>query len=64
MNVVCAKVKNPDRIVRMLDKKGWKISKTRKPKCIRIVVMPHVTRKVVEDFIPELEKVCRKLGEI
>ncbi len=64
MNVVCAKVKNPDRIVRMLDKKGWKISKTRKPKCIRIVVMPHVTRKVVEDFIPDLEKVCRKLGEI
>ncbi|MCG2826968.1 MAG: tyrosine decarboxylase MfnA [Thermoplasmatales archaeon] len=64
MNVVCAKVKNPDRIVKELDKKGWKISKTRKPKCIRIVVMPHVTRKVVEDFIPELEKVCRKLGEI
>ncbi len=64
MNVVCARVKNPEKIVKEVDKKGWKISKTRKPKCIRIVVMPHVTRKVVDSFIPELKKVCRKNGEI
>ncbi len=64
MNIVCARMKNPIRIVKELDKKGWKISKTRKPRCIRGVVMPHVTRKVVDDFIPELKKVCRKNGEI
>jgi tyrosine decarboxylase/aspartate 1-decarboxylase len=64
MNIVCAKVKNPEKIVKELDKKGWKISKIRKPKCIRIVVMPHVTKRVVDGFIPELEKVCRKFGEI
>ena len=30
---------------------------------IRIVVMPHVTKKVINEFIPVFRKVCIESGE-
>ncbi len=64
MNIVCIKMNEPRKVQDELSKLNWKVSRTRDPKCIRIVVMPHVTRKVVDEFIPDLEKVSRKFGEI
>jgi tyrosine decarboxylase/aspartate 1-decarboxylase len=64
MNIVCIKMKDPDSVFSELSKLGWKASVTREPKCLRIVVMPHVTKEVVDELIPELEKVCKELKEI
>jgi tyrosine decarboxylase/aspartate 1-decarboxylase len=64
MNLVCMKMKEPEKVLAELDKLGWKASITRYPKCLRIVVMPHVTKKVVGEFIPDLERICKKLNEI
>jgi tyrosine decarboxylase/aspartate 1-decarboxylase len=64
MNIVCIKMNEPEKVNDELNKLHWKPSLTRHPKCLRIVVMPHVTKKVVDEFIPDLEKICRKLKEI
>jgi tyrosine decarboxylase/aspartate 1-decarboxylase len=39
-----------------LTERGWQLSKTRSGE-IRIIVMPHVTEKVVEEFLRDLEAV-------
>ncbi|UCE74733.1 MAG: tyrosine decarboxylase MfnA [Methanomassiliicoccales archaeon] len=64
MNLVAIKMKSPEDVKKELEKLGWKPSLTRAPKCLRIVVMPHVTREIVDEFLPDLDKVCRELGEI
>lgn len=64
MNIVGIKVTNPERIIKKLSRKNWKISMAKEPECLRIVVMPHVTKKVINKFIPDLEAVCRKMGAI
>lgn len=64
MNIVCIRMKDPDSVFSGLSKLGWKASVTREPKCLRIVVMPHVTKEVVDEFVPDLEKVCKDLKEI
>ncbi|MEW6070563.1 MAG: tyrosine decarboxylase MfnA, partial [Candidatus Thermoplasmatota archaeon] len=62
LNIVGIKLKNVDKVVKELAKRKWYVSKARNPKCLRIVVMPHVTKKVIDKFIPELEDVCKKLA--
>jgi tyrosine decarboxylase/aspartate 1-decarboxylase len=64
LNVLGIKLKNPEKVVKMLTKLGWKVNKMDRLSAIRIVLMPHVTKKVLSDFIPDLKKVCQELGEI
>jgi tyrosine decarboxylase/aspartate 1-decarboxylase len=64
MNIVCMKMKDADSVFSGLSDMGWKASVTRSPKCLRVVVMPHVTKGVVDEFIPDLEKVCKDLKEL
>lgn len=64
LNVLAVKVKKPSLIVNELTKKGWKVNKMQRYSAIRLVFMPHVTRKVIDRFLPDFEKVCRKTGEI
>jgi tyrosine decarboxylase/aspartate 1-decarboxylase len=64
MNVIGVKLKNPSKVADILTKQGWKVNVMSRLSAIRIVIMPHVTRKVVDSFIPVFEKVCRKTGEI
>jgi tyrosine decarboxylase/aspartate 1-decarboxylase len=64
MNIIAIKLENPEKVYARLDELGWKASLTRDLKCLRIVVMPHVTKKVVDEFIPDLERACRELKEI
>lgn len=49
-----------DKIVNELDKKGWAVSVSSYPKAIRIVVMPHVKLKHVEEFIDDLSEIHTK----
>ena len=64
MNVVGVKLKNPSKVVQKLTEHGWKVNKIDRLSCIRIVLMPHVTKEVIDDFIPDLEKACKELGEL
>ncbi|MEF8848142.1 MAG: tyrosine decarboxylase MfnA [Candidatus Thermoplasmatota archaeon] len=64
MNVLAVKMKKPKQIERMLSKKGWKVNTMDRISCIRIVIMPHVTNKVIDRFVPDLENVCKRAGEI
>ena len=63
MNVVAVKLKNPSKVAKLLTEEGWKVNLMKRLGCIRIVVMPHVTRKVINDFIPVFKKACIKAGE-
>ncbi len=54
MNVVAFGTDDAERIRSEMDKKGWKISTVRNPKGIRIVVMPYVTKAVIDEFTEAL----------
>jgi len=64
MNVLGVKLKKPSRVVKKLTEYGWKVNKVDGLSCIRIVLMPHVTKEVIDEFIPDLEKTCKELGEL
>ena len=64
MPIVCIKLKSPEKVYNSLNEMGWLPSLTREPKCLRMVVMPHVTKKVIDEFVPDLENVCRSYKEI
>ncbi len=63
-NVVAIKLANPENVQKELVKQNWFVSKGRFPKCLRIVLMPHVTRSALEEFVPVLESTCRSMGEL
>jgi tyrosine decarboxylase/aspartate 1-decarboxylase len=64
MNIVNLDVREPERLQARLDRMGWKVSKACLPKSLRLVVMPHVTRAVVDAFVPDLVKAARGVGEL
>lgn len=64
MNVVGIRFPKPEKLVHELAKQNWFVSTGRYPPTVRIVVMPHVTRTVVDNFIPVFEKMCHSLGEL
>jgi len=64
MNVLGVKLKKPYNVAEKLTDHGWKVNIIDKISSIRIVVMPHVTKKVIDEFIPVLKKVCKEEGEI
>jgi len=64
MNVLAIKLKNPCKTVDLLTKQGWKVNKMSRLSSIRIVVMPHITKKVIDSFIPVFKKTCRKTGDL
>jgi len=63
LNVLGIRLKNPQKVVNKLTKLGWKVNKMERLSAIRIVTMPHVTKKIIDDFIPDLKKVCQETGE-
>jgi len=64
MNVIGIKLKRPDLVAKKLSDEGWKVNIMDRVSSIRIVLMPHVTKKTINSFIPVLNKVCKKIGEI
>lgn len=46
-----------DRVANALEAKGWRVSVTRMPKALRLVIMPHVTEETVKAFLDDLEGV-------
>ncbi len=46
-----------DRVANALEAKGWRVSVTRVPKALRLVIMPHVKEDTVKAFLDDLEAV-------
>jgi len=64
MNVLGVKLKHLSKVVNKLAECSWKVNKLERISCIRIVLMPHVTKKIIDEFIPCLEKTCKEVGEL
>lgn len=64
MNVLGVRLNNPSKVVDKLAEFGWRVNNIERISGIRIVLMPHVTKEVVDDFIPHLKRACREVGEL
>ena len=64
MNVLGIKLKSPSKVSKNLTKLGWKVNKMDRLSAIRIVLMPHVTKEIIDDFIPDLKKACKEAKEL
>jgi tyrosine decarboxylase/aspartate 1-decarboxylase len=60
MNIVALRVDDPHAVRRSLEERGWRISLSRHPPALRIVVMPHVTQGIVDRFLSDLEEVLSR----
>lgn len=54
MNVVTLTVAEVERVAKALEERGWRVSITRAPKALRLVIMPHVTEETVKLFLEDL----------
>jgi tyrosine decarboxylase/aspartate 1-decarboxylase len=64
MNVIGVKLKKPDLIVKKLSAQGWRANKIKRLSCIRLVLMPQITKQIIDEFIPVLKKTCEEVGEL
>ena len=46
-----------DRVANALEERRWRVSTTRKPKSLRLVIMPHVDEETMKLFLEDLEDV-------
>ncbi|MCD6236753.1 MAG: tyrosine decarboxylase MfnA, partial [Thermoplasmata archaeon] len=64
LNVLGVRVNNLNEVIRGLLEKGWHVNPVERLSCFRMVIMPHITKQIIDEFIPDLETVCKKVGEI
>ena len=64
MNVLGVKLSKPEKVAKKLSEYGWRVNTMDHLSCIRIVIMPQITKKIIDDFIPILKKACDEVGEL
>ncbi len=64
MNVIGVKLKKPSIVVKKLSEQGWRVNKIERLSCIRLVLMPQITKQIIDEFIPVLQKTCQEVGEL
>jgi tyrosine decarboxylase/aspartate 1-decarboxylase len=64
MNVIGVKLKKPGVVVKKLSEQGWRVNKVERLSCIRLVLMPQITKQIIDEFIPVLQKTCEEVGEL
>ncbi|HHH80032.1 MAG TPA: tyrosine decarboxylase MfnA [Thermoplasmatales archaeon] len=64
LNVIEVKVKNLKEVMKGLTEKGWHVNPVERLSSFRMVMMPHITKQIIDEFIPDLEEVCKEVGEI
>ncbi len=64
MNVLGVKLQKPQEVCHLLAQQGWRVNHIRNLSCIRLVLMPQITKNIIDEFIPVLEKTCKKVGEL
>jgi tyrosine decarboxylase/aspartate 1-decarboxylase len=59
MNVVTLRLPEAavDRVAKALGDRGWRVSVTRRPKALRLVIMPHTDEETVKQFLEDLDDV-------
>ncbi|HTY90928.1 MAG TPA: tyrosine decarboxylase MfnA [Methanocella sp.] len=57
MNIVTTKLPDAEATRKKLCDMGWFVSTTSRPEALRMVVMPHVTRTVVDSFVTDIKKI-------
>jgi tyrosine decarboxylase/aspartate 1-decarboxylase len=59
MNVITLRVPEADvdRVAKALEARRWRVSVTRKPKALRLVIMPHTDEETLKQFLEDLEDV-------
>jgi len=62
MNMVNLLVNDVRKVKEYLRNKGWAVSTNPKYKSIRVVVMPHITREIIDEFLRELKNLERGYG--
>jgi len=64
LNVILVKVNHLDEIINTLAQYGWKVNKIDHLSSFRIVIMPQITKPIIDEFIPILKKTCKEVGEL
>lgn len=64
LNVITVNVNHLDEVVDTLETYGWKVNKIEHLSSFRIVIMPQITKSIIDEFIPTLEKTCHEVGEL
>jgi tyrosine decarboxylase/aspartate 1-decarboxylase len=64
MNVLGIRLKKPGLIVKKLSEQGWRVNKVERLSCIRLVLMPQITKQIIDEFIPVLKQTCKEVGEL
>ena len=64
LNVITVQVNHLDELVEKLETYGWKVNKINHLSSFRIVIMPQITKKIIDEFIPVLEKTCYEVDEL
>jgi len=64
MNVLGVKLRKPGRVVKRLSEQGWRVNRVERLSCIRLVLMPQITKEIIDEFIPVLKKTCEEVGEL
>lgn len=55
MNIVCLKMDSPVELQkRLLLEYGWRVSVTHNPQSLRLVVMPHLNKDIISEFLDDL----------
>jgi tyrosine decarboxylase/aspartate 1-decarboxylase len=64
MNVIGVRLMKPGVVVKKLSEQGWRVNKVERLSCIRLVLMPQITKQIIDEFIPVLQKTCEEVGEL
>ena len=64
INVIGVRLRKLDQIVNKLARQGWRVNKIQHLSCIRIVIMPQITKNIIDEFIPIFKKTCQEVGEL
>ena len=62
MNIVNLIIKNVEKVKMELYARGWGISINPKYSSLRIVVMPHVTKGIIDEFLAEIKNIKKSYG--
>ncbi len=59
LNILGIQVPKPYQVSQKLKKKGWSISYNAQLHCLRLVIMPHIKKRLIDQFITDLQEVIK-----
>jgi tyrosine decarboxylase / aspartate 1-decarboxylase len=62
LNIVAVPMSRPTTVQEELAARGWRVNVLPRLRAIRLVVMPHVTKDVIDAFVPDLVEVLNANG--